>query len=65
MVFFARRGVRFIFPLGIMSEIAYMLDARFATRGLDGMLAAFERGAYTLDCGEQDMPRNQIPDAAL
>lgn len=40
-----------------MSEIAYMLDVRFAGRGIDGLLAAFERGSYALDCGNEDIPR--------
>lgn len=40
-----------------MSEIAYMLDVRFAGRGIDGLQAAFERGSYALDCGNEDIPR--------
>ena len=55
--YFARRGTSFTFPLGIMSEIAYMLDVRFAGRGIDELLAALDRGAYVLDCGNQDVPR--------
>ena len=57
LAYLARRGVRFVFPLGTMSEVAYMLEARFVNRGLDGLLQAFERGVYTLDCGDQDVPR--------
>ncbi len=42
-------------PTGILSEIAYMLDA--VGGSLDRFLAGAEQGQPLLDCGEGDVPR--------
>lgn len=57
VAYLATPGLRFVIPLGIMSEIAYMLDARLSGQGLGGLLTAVARGIYTLDCGDGDIAR--------
>jgi uncharacterized protein len=47
----------YLIPAGILSEIAYLIEGRLSLHVLDGFLSDCETGAYTLDCGEQDMPR--------
>ena len=44
-------------PVGILAEIAYVIESRLGGRVLDAVLADIEAGAYTLDCGEDDLPR--------
>ncbi len=44
-------------PVGILAEITYMLERRHGMEALDAFLADLETGAYTLDCGENDLPR--------
>lgn len=55
----AMRGDRgpYIVPAGIMAEITFMLERRMHIGVLDAFLADVESGAYTLDCGENDLPR--------
>ena len=43
--------------MGIMSELAYIIETRFGDRELDMVLGALERGEQDIDCGEQDFPR--------
>ena len=47
----------YLVPAEILSEIAYLIEGRLGLRVLDGFLSDCETGAYTLDCGEQDLPR--------
>ena len=47
----------YIVPAGILAEVAYMLSARAGNVALTAFLADLDEGAYTLDCGEHDMPR--------
>ena len=47
----------YVVPLGIMAEIAYLVEQRLGQRVLDLFLADLESGAYAIDCGENDLPR--------
>lgn len=50
-------GGPFIVPAGIMAEVAYMVEARLGPEALDTILADLQEGAFTMDCGEADLPR--------
>lgn len=54
---FAQTRDQFVVPLGIMSELAYLIETRFGDRALDIVLDALERGEQVLDCGDGDIPR--------
>jgi predicted nucleic acid-binding protein len=45
---------------GSLGELAYMVEANLGARALAPFLGDLERGAYTLDCGEQDLARIQV-----
>jgi predicted nucleic acid-binding protein len=47
----------YLVPVGILAEVAYMLEARHGVEMLDAFLADLESGAFSLDCGERDIPR--------
>lgn len=47
----------YVVPAGILSEIAYLVETRFGRATFDSVLADIESGAYTLHCGEDDLPR--------
>lgn len=47
----------YLIPAGVLSEIAYLIEGRLGLRVLDGLLSDCETGAYTIDCGENDVPR--------
>lgn len=47
----------YLIPVGILSEVAYLVESRLGGRAMDAVLADLEAGAYTLDCGEDDLPR--------
>jgi predicted nucleic acid-binding protein len=49
----------YLVPAGILSEVAYMLDVRVGRRVTGRFLVDLETGAYTLDCGERDLPRTR------
>jgi predicted nucleic acid-binding protein len=46
-----------IVPAGILAEVTFMIERRGGVAALDLLLADLEEGAYTLDCGAQDLPR--------
>jgi predicted nucleic acid-binding protein len=46
-----------IVPAGILAEIAYLIEERLGSEPLDLFLADLQAGAFTLDCGEDDIPR--------
>jgi hypothetical protein len=56
---FALRGDSgpYIVPAGILSELTYMVETRYGLHVLDMFLLDCEYGAYTIDCGENDVPR--------
>lgn len=47
----------YLVPVAILSEVAYLVEARLDPRVLDAFLHDLEVGAYTADCGEADLPR--------
>ena len=47
----------FIVPAGILAEATYMIDARLGQGPLDAFLEGLIEGAFTVDCGEEDLPR--------
>lgn len=47
----------YLVPAGILSEAAFMLEARLGTLVLGAFIADLESGAYTFDCGGTDLPR--------
>lgn len=51
-----KAGRPYLVPSGILAEIAYLLERRMPA-ALDVFLSDIEAGAFTLDCGEPDMPR--------
>ena len=47
----------YLVPAGIMAEVAYLVESRLGHRAMDALLADLESGAYSLDCGDEDIPR--------
>jgi hypothetical protein len=47
----------YIVPVGMLGELAYMIETRYGLRVLDLFLSDCESGAYLLHCGEDDIPR--------
>ena len=43
-------------PSSILAEISYLVEQRMP-QALDPFLADLQSGAYSLDCGEEDVPR--------
>lgn len=46
-----------VIPTGLMSEINYFIEERVAPKYIPIFLADIASGAFTLDCGEGDLPR--------
>lgn len=46
-----------IIPAGILSEAAYMVEARVGARYLTAVVSDLESGALALDCSERDFAR--------
>ena len=47
----------YVVPAGILAEFAYLVESRLGATAMDAVLADLESGAYSLDCGEDDLPR--------
>jgi len=47
----------YLVPAGILAEVGFMVETRLGTSVLDLFLADLENGAFTLDCGDQDLAR--------
>jgi len=47
----------YVVPAGILSELAYLVESRLSDAMMDAVLADLEAGAYSLDCGDEDIPR--------
>jgi uncharacterized protein len=47
----------FLVPAFILAELSYMAEGRLGLRVFDLFLVDLESGAFTLDCGEDDLPR--------
>ncbi len=46
----------YLIPAGILAEIAYLLEKRVPD-ALDAFLADLDSGAFSLECGAEDLPR--------
>jgi predicted nucleic acid-binding protein len=46
-----------IVPAFILAELAYLAETRYGGRVFGVFLADLDSGTYTLDCGENDLPR--------
>ena len=46
----------YLVPVGILAEVTYLIERRIA-HALDPFLADLESGAFTLDCGLDDVAR--------
>ena len=47
----------YVVPAGILAEVTYMLEQRLGARSLDLFLQDLVTGAYSLDCGGDDLAR--------
>ena len=47
----------YVVPAGILTELAYLVESRLGAAAMDAVLADLESGAYSLDCGDDDIPR--------
>lgn len=47
----------FIIPVGILAETSYFVEHQFGTRALAAFVDDLVHGRYTLDCGEEYLPR--------
>jgi predicted nucleic acid-binding protein len=47
----------YLVPAGILAEVAYLVEERLGAEALDLLLADLQSGAFSIDCGEEDMPR--------
>lgn len=47
----------YVVPVGMLAELAYLVESRLGADVMDAVLADLESGAYSLDCGEEDLPR--------
>ncbi|SDE96565.1 hypothetical protein SAMN04488243_1186 [Thermus arciformis] len=43
--------------MGILAEIAYLAERRLSLGALEAFLQDLEAGAFSLECGEEDLPR--------
>ncbi len=46
----------YLVPAGILAEVAYLVEQRIPS-ALDPFLTDLQSGAFSLDCGESDLPR--------
>lgn len=47
----------YVVPAGILAEVAFLVESRLGGATMDALLADLDTGAYSLDCGEDDLPR--------
>ena len=47
----------YLVPAGILAEVAHLLERRLGPQVLDAFLLDLEQRAFTLECGEEDLPR--------
>lgn len=50
-------GGPYLVPSGILAEVAFLIERSLHPHVLDAFLADLESGAYTLECGDQDLSR--------
>lgn len=47
----------FVVPVGILAEVAYLVEGRLGAIAMDALLSDLESRAYSLDCGDDDLSR--------
>uniref|UniRef100_A0A831XG83 Ribonuclease VapC n=1 Tax=Thermus islandicus TaxID=540988 RepID=A0A831XG83_9DEIN len=47
----------YLVPMGILAEIAYLVEKRLGLRALEAFFQDLEARAFSLECGEEDLPR--------
>jgi uncharacterized protein len=47
----------YLIPVGILAEIAYLVERRLGQKVLEAFLEDLDEGAFSLDCGEKDLAR--------
>ena len=47
----------YVVPAGILAEIAYLVERRLGTKVLRSFVEDLESGAFSFECGEEDLPR--------
>src|SRR6266508_1390294 len=52
----ANRGP-YLVPAGILAEVTYLIERSLTPAVLDVFLSDLETGTFTLECGEEDLPR--------
>jgi hypothetical protein len=46
-----------LIPAGIPAEVTYLTERRFGMSMLEGFVLDLEEGGFSLECGEEDLPR--------
>lgn len=47
----------YLVPAGILAEISYLIERRLGTEVLESFLEDLESGAFSFECGEEDLQR--------
>ena len=47
----------YLIPAAILGEVAYLVEARLGNKAMDLFLDDLVTGGYSLDCGEDELPR--------
>jgi predicted nucleic acid-binding protein len=47
----------FLIPAAVLGEIAYLVEERLGSKVMDLFLGDLASGAYSLECGEDELPR--------
>lgn len=47
----------YLIPAWILAEIAYFADVRMSSQAADALLEDIEKGAYAIECGDDDVAR--------
>ena len=50
-------GGPYLIPAATLGEIAYLVEERLGGKAMDLFLGDLASGAYSLDCGEDELPR--------
>jgi uncharacterized protein len=47
----------YLIPAGILAEVTYLTERRLGMSMLEGFVLDLEEGGFSLECGEEDLPR--------
>jgi predicted nucleic acid-binding protein len=47
----------YLIPAAVLGEIAYLVEERLGNKVMDIFLGDLASGAFSLDCGEEELPR--------